>query len=82
MYISLKTWYKYKIDIKYDNINYKWEWRVNGVPQPDTIYNNNTLTGTHYNGIQIWELGFSNTGQTYQGTIYFDLVKVNTMSYQ
>lgn len=71
--ISLNTWYK--IDIAYDNINDAWEWKVNGETQPDTIYNN-TLTGTHRKGIQIWKIGFLGTGVSLTGTIYFDLISV------
>jgi hypothetical protein len=77
-YISLNTWYK--IEIKYDDNNNAWEWRVNGITQPDSAYNN-TLTGGHYTGIQKWNFGFIGTGVSLTGTIYYDLITVPTLSY-
>jgi len=72
--ISLDAWYK--IEIEYDDTNHIWECRLDGTTQ-----GSGSLTGSHYTGIQQWVLGFQGS-QAYTGTIYFDLIKVNTMSYQ
>jgi hypothetical protein len=73
--ISLNTWYK--IEIKYDDTDNIWECRLDGTTQ-----GSGSLTGSHYTGIQSWNFGFVTSGQQYSGTVYFDLIKVNTMSYQ
>jgi hypothetical protein len=74
--ICISTWYK--IDVKYDNNNNTWEWRVNGETQPDPTFNN-TLTGTHRTGIRIWTFGFKRpASDTLRGTIYFDKIAVDT----
>jgi hypothetical protein len=78
--ISTNTWYK--IDIKYDNTgsNPTWEWFLgDGITQ--VKQGGDSLTGTHRTGIQQWVLGFQGS-QAYTGTIYFDLIKVNTLYYQ
>jgi hypothetical protein len=72
--ITTGAWYK--IDIKYDDTTNAWQWRVNGTNQPS-----GTLSGTHYTGIKTWNFGFATTGQAYAGTIYYDLIKVSTVSY-
>jgi hypothetical protein len=73
--ISLNTWYK--IEIKYDDTDNTWEWRLDGTTQ-----GSGSLTVSHYTGIQSWNFGFVTSSQQYSGTVYFDLIKVNTMSYQ
>jgi hypothetical protein len=72
--ISLNTWYK--IDIKYDDTTNTWQWRVNGISQTS-----GTLTGTHYTGIRTWNFGFGSAGQLFTGTIYYDLIRVNTLTF-
>jgi hypothetical protein len=72
--ISLDTWYR--IDIKYDDSSNTWEWKLDGAVQ-----DGGNLIGTHYTGIQKWDLGFISTSQTYTGTVYYDLFIVNTLSY-
>jgi hypothetical protein len=72
--ISLNTWYR--IDIKYDDINNTWEWKVDGTTQ-----NSGSLTGDHRSGIQKWRLGFQTSSQAITGTIYYDLFNVNTADY-
>jgi hypothetical protein len=70
--ISTGTWYR--IDIKYDNTNDTWEWRLDGVTEGSS-----TLYGTHYSGIQKWNLGMQNQSRT--GTVYFDLITVNALTF-
>jgi hypothetical protein len=77
--ISTGVWYR--IDVKYDNTTGvdTWEWRVNEETQ--LCGGGCTLRGTHYNGIQKWNFGFIANYQTITGTIYFDLITVNTGAY-
>ena len=72
--ISINTWYR--IDIKYDDSGNTWEWKLDGAVQ-----DNGNLTGTHYTGIQKWDLGFISASQLNTGTIYFDSFVVNTINY-
>jgi hypothetical protein len=79
-YFNISTGVWYKIDVKYDNIDSVWEWRVNGETQ---LCNGGcTLGGAHYSGIRTWNFGFMGTGTSITGIIYYDLIKVNTMSYE
>ena len=70
--IETERWYR--IDIKYDNVNNAWEWRIDGVTE-----GYGTLTGTHYEGIQKWNIGMQNQSRT--ATVYFDLVRVNALTF-
>jgi hypothetical protein len=76
--ISKETWYK--IDIKYDNVNDTWEWRLYDVDGVLLDQAGGILTGIHYNGIKKWNLGFPSTDDI-TGTIYYDLFSVNTIDY-
>jgi hypothetical protein len=69
--ISSNTWHK--IEIRYSTIEDFWEWRLDGVNK-----DNGNLTGTHYEGVQNWNLGFMVASQTVPGTIYFDQMDVKT----
>jgi hypothetical protein len=73
------TWYR--IDIKYDDTNNTWEWKLSDVDGTLLHQDNGNLTGTHYTGIQKWNLGFMQSTQTITGIIYYDLLVVNTISY-
>jgi hypothetical protein len=80
--ISLVTWYR--VDIKYDDTDGThgtWEVRLLDVDGVLLAQDSGTLTGTHYTGIQRWNLGFMATSQPYTGTIYYDLFSVNTINY-
>ena len=74
--IDTDTWYK--IRVKYDNNHDVYEWWVNDVSQ-----GSDTLKGTegtdYYPGIQKWWMGFKQTTQTITGTIYYDVVIVNSV---
>jgi len=77
--ISLNTWYK--IGIKYDNTNDTWEWQLNEAFQNDGSLGGAHGSTGHYTGIQKWNFGFITAGQAYPVTIYFDLVRVNTLTF-
>ncbi len=77
--ISKGVWYK--IDVKYDDIDNIWEWRVDGITQPCTG-GCSLLGGVHYTGIRTWNFGFMGTGTSITGIIYYDLIRVNTMAYE
>lgn len=70
--LSLDTWYK--VDVKYDDTNDTWAWRVNG-----TEVAGGALTGTTRAGPRDFLLGDSDHGQTL--TAYFDEVRVSTTGY-
>lgn len=77
--IDTETWYR--LEVKYDDTNNTWEWRLFDVDGTPLHQDNGSLTGTHYTGIQKWSLGFMLGGQPYTGIIYYDLFVVNTISY-
>jgi hypothetical protein len=70
--ISSSTWHR--IEVKYDDTNDAWDWRLDGTPKEN---DGGILTGIHRTGIQEWNLGFMNGNQAETGTIYFDQVSVD-----
>jgi len=77
--IGTNTWYR--LDVKYDNTDNTWEASLSDVDGSLLDHASGTLTGTHYTGIQKWNLGFMLGSQAYTGVICYDLFVVNTISY-
>jgi len=77
--IETETWYR--LEVKYDDTDNTWEARLFDVGGTLLGHASGTMTGTHYTGIQKWNLGFMLGSQLYTGVIYYDLFVVNTISY-
>jgi len=69
--ISSNTWYR--IEVKYNNMNDSWAWRLDG-----TTKDKGRLKGDHRDGIQKWNFGFMTSSQGETGTFYYDLIAVKT----
>lgn len=68
--ISADTWYR--IEVKYDDTDNTWEWKIDGVSQDD-----GALAGTHRTEIRYFTFGAIAVAQTITLTNYTDLVKVD-----
>jgi hypothetical protein len=71
--ISPGSWYK--IEFKYDNIDHYWGCEVEDAPV-HAYY----LLGAHRSGVRRWKLGFFTSSSEKTGTVYFDELKVSTVS--
>ncbi|MDY6987284.1 MAG: cytochrome c3 family protein [Thermodesulfobacteriota bacterium] len=69
--IEGETWYK--VDIRYDDMDNTWEWRVDG-----TVVDSGLLVGDHRTGIQYWTLGPWDDDQQEYIQVRYDLFKVGT----
>ena len=80
-FINIETGTWYRLEVKYDDTDNTWEARLFDVDGILLDHASGTMTGTHYTGIQKWNLGFMQNTQTITGTVYYDLFVVNTISY-
>jgi len=73
---------RYRIEIKWDNDNNLWAWRIDGVNQPndqdnsDPVETEGILSATHLTDLKYITCG-SNTGGGKAYTAYYDLVAID-----
>ena len=72
--IEGETWYK--IDIKYDDMDNTWEWRVD-----DTVVDSGSLVGDHRTGIRYWTLGPWDNDQQEYVQVRYDLLTVGSQCF-